>query len=192
MTNNIRKMKAEQGFTLIELMIVVAIIGILAAIAIPQFSAYRIKAFNSAAESDLRNLRLTSEAFYTDNQSYAPTYVAGTAAGGGALGAGTALTASGVLADAVATHPVSLVSVSNNVTIIADTDATGSSFTAEAIHLQGDRSYAIDSDATPMYWAARTAGGAWAATAFAPAVGTDEVGGTASGQTGATGNYAAL
>ena len=48
--------KLQKGFTLIELMIVVAIIGILAAIAIPQFSDYTRKAEDKAATSDLKNL----------------------------------------------------------------------------------------------------------------------------------------
>lgn len=50
--NKLRLQANEKGFTLIELMIVIAIIGILAAIAIPNFIAYRNKTFCSAAESD--------------------------------------------------------------------------------------------------------------------------------------------
>ncbi|MBN1905046.1 MAG: prepilin-type N-terminal cleavage/methylation domain-containing protein [Deltaproteobacteria bacterium] len=63
--------KDEKGFTLIELMIVIAIIGILAAIAIPQFSAYRQRSYNSAAQADLRNATTAQEAYFVDFSTYA-------------------------------------------------------------------------------------------------------------------------
>lgn len=51
-------------------MIVVAIIGILAAIAIPQFSAYRIKALNANAQADLRNGMAAEEAYFSVYKNY--------------------------------------------------------------------------------------------------------------------------
>lgn len=62
-----------KGFTLIELMIVVAIIGILAAIAIPNFLNYQCKAKQSEARSNLAALAVAQEAYFAENSTYAST-----------------------------------------------------------------------------------------------------------------------
>ncbi|MFH1139171.1 MAG: prepilin-type N-terminal cleavage/methylation domain-containing protein [Pseudomonadota bacterium] len=66
-----KMMRNRKGFTLIELMIVVAIIGILAAIAIPQFASYRQRAQDSAAKSALKNLATAQENYYAEHNVYA-------------------------------------------------------------------------------------------------------------------------
>jgi len=121
----------QAGFTLIELMIVVAIIGILAAIAIPQFSAYRQQAFNAAAESNLRNMITAEETYFIDNNnSYlavAPTEGPGPA---GALPSTTASSGVGLTAGAFLAPP---------------------GFVAFAGHRLGTKVYGADSATGPQW-----------------------------------------
>jgi len=69
-------LRDTKGFTLIELLIVVVIIGILAAIAIPQFASTKERAFDATAKSDVRNAMASQEAYFADNQVYAPNAMA--------------------------------------------------------------------------------------------------------------------
>ncbi|MEK7252021.1 MAG: prepilin-type N-terminal cleavage/methylation domain-containing protein [Actinomycetota bacterium] len=66
-------LKRDEGFTLIELMVVVMIIAVLIAIAIPSFLGFRKSAQDRSAQSEVRNVLLSEKAYWLDNGNYTGT-----------------------------------------------------------------------------------------------------------------------
>ena len=64
-----------KGFTLIELMIVIAVIGMLVAIAIPQFSFYKIKGYNATARSDVKNAYTAAQGLFNESPGATATTI---------------------------------------------------------------------------------------------------------------------
>jgi type IV pilus assembly protein PilE len=69
--------KLMQGFTLIEVMVVIAIIGILSAVAIPSYTEYIVRGTLTEATSALADARVRMEQSYSDNRTYAGTGTGG-------------------------------------------------------------------------------------------------------------------
>ena len=67
---SILDVRGEQGFTLVEALVACAIIGVLAALAIPVFATYKADAFNTRADVDLRNVIIAEEANFDATDDY--------------------------------------------------------------------------------------------------------------------------
>ena len=180
MIKNFRK--SNQGFTLIELMIVVAIIGILAAIAIPNFIRFQLKSKSSEGKVNLAAIRTAEEGYMAEYGTYVAA-TASPAATAAQLGATkmtfTQVDAAGLGFDQLGWSPEGKVYFQYEVVI----DATNAAFAAAA-------AADIDADNTNQGWAyvktnnatAPTLGGCsatgtWDATLATPAASlTDTVG----------------
>ncbi len=119
-----RKLHARKGgFTLIELMIVVAIIGILAAIAIPNFLMFQLRSKTGEAKTNLAAIRTAEEGYFAEFGNY----VAQTAPVGGSLTPQKVAWTTGTAFDTVGWGPEGSVFYQYTATVV------GSSYTADAL-----------------------------------------------------------
>jgi prepilin-type N-terminal cleavage/methylation domain-containing protein len=149
--------KNKKGFTLIELLIVVAIIAILAAIAIPQFTQYRIKVYNSSANSDIRNAKTVEEALYADFQAYGDTDNSPGCNGGICTGPPVIISTT----DSAGNSRSLSVGTSNNVQLLAKTNAGGGAAGVNYLvftkHKKGNSLFMADGNSAALYWLPATA-----------------------------------
>lgn len=139
MERRAKRRQGRAGFTLLELMICVAIIGVLAAIAIPLLSSYQLRSKSAEAKTNLGGIRVLEETYYSENQTYRsanaePAAIPGTVA--------TLFDSAGSDFGELGFAPQGRVYFSYGIAVSAD----GTGYTADA-------GSDIDGDGVIQYWA---------------------------------------
>ncbi len=197
----------QKGFTLIELMIVIAIIGILAAIAVPQFMSYRMRSYNSSAKAVVHNLKADNANLNAELGVYGHTEAAaaalnaadgGVAAADSSAVAGLAVAATtsaagarlaGTTSDAARSLAVGTALGPNMIAHVIDANNANdiSTYHAFARHLKGDTAYGIDEEVENVMCSVSNAtawpnvAGLGATTVAAAVNGGDDLNGSAGG-----------
>ena len=70
LSNSCRRKSRDRGFTLVELLLTVAILGVLAAVAVPFYTNYRLASFNTTAVADMKAAKTALEGYFLDMQHY--------------------------------------------------------------------------------------------------------------------------
>jgi type IV pilus assembly protein PilA len=149
-----RRESDEKGFTLIELMVVVLIIAILVAIAIPTFLGARKKAQDRAAQSDIRNALTAEKSHYVDTQQYTTSSTTMEAIEP-SLDYVTALTDLAVSGNKVYLAVSSSTSGTADIVTIGAKSASGTCFFAKDDLTSGTTFGTSDCSAVPTTWSAK-------------------------------------
>ena len=155
-----KRKPGRAGFTLLELMMVVAVIGVLAAIAIPLLSSYQLRSKSAEAKTNLGAIRVLEETYYSENQTYRSANAEPAAIPGSVAVAFDGLTSD---FETLGFVPQGYVYFSYGVAVSAD----GAGFTADA-------AADIDGDGFVQYWGYAKPDGS--GTVIAGKVGCDAAG----------------